>query len=335
MVDLNPPVELAPINSAISSEDLGHQLGSKRQRRPSVRLGDVGEQSAAAVIYEAYVRRIKQWNLDSKYSDHALIRDSVGVGKGSKKRPLTNLRNGDCHETLENTLGKTLDKTLGKTLGKTLDKTLESDEKNGFGEGNLDLAVMGIGRRGKDSKGRRGGVVAKRARSNWVSKTLEGGGGGGSEELGFRDLEIEGSESPLKDQCPMENTAFDLGQDEREGMFPSQRRMVRARVLESKDHDPVELDEPSDTDARDWKSGTSGERNGLSDRRCGSLEDGVRMWLNGLGLGQYAPVFEIHEVDEEVLPLLTLEDLKDMGINAVGSRRKMYSAIQKLGKCFT
>ncbi|XP_004501738.1 uncharacterized protein [Cicer arietinum] len=66
---------------------------------------------------------------------------------------------------------------------------------------------------------------------------------------------------------------------------------------------------------------------------CG--EDGVKIWLNGLGLGRYAPVFQIHEVDDEVLPLLTLEDLKDMGINAVGSRRKLYCAIQKLGKGFS
>ncbi|KAJ6837283.1 putative ankyrin repeat and SAM domain-containing protein 6 [Iris pallida] len=64
-------------------------------------------------------------------------------------------------------------------------------------------------------------------------------------------------------------------------------------------------------------------------------EGGVRPWLNRLGLGRYAPVFEIHEVDDEVLPMLTLEDLKDMGINAVGSRRKMFYAIQKLKKNFT
>ncbi|KAG0483371.1 hypothetical protein HPP92_011455 [Vanilla planifolia] len=59
---------------------------------------------------------------------------------------------------------------------------------------------------------------------------------------------------------------------------------------------------------------------------------GVRSWLEGLGLGRYMPIFEIHEVDNDVLPLLTLEDLRDMGINAVGSRRKMYSAIQKISK---
>ncbi|KAK4792366.1 hypothetical protein SAY86_022801 [Trapa natans] len=58
--------------------------------------------------------------------------------------------------------------------------------------------------------------------------------------------------------------------------------------------------------------------------------DGVRSWLMELGLSRYAPIFEVHEVDDEVLPMLTLEDLKDMGISAVGSRRKMYSAILKL-----
>ncbi|CAN7110721.1 unnamed protein product [Brassica rapa subsp. narinosa] len=63
--------------------------------------------------------------------------------------------------------------------------------------------------------------------------------------------------------------------------------------------------------------------------------EGVKIWLQELGLGRYWPMFEIHEVDEEVLPLLTLEDLKDMGINAVGSRRKMFSAIQKLGREFS
>ncbi|CDY49302.1 BnaA07g01650D [Brassica napus] len=67
----------------------------------------------------------------------------------------------------------------------------------------------------------------------------------------------------------------------------------------------------------------------------GGGREGVKIWLQELGLGRYWPMFEIHEVDEEVLPLLTLEDLKDMGINAVGSRRKMFCAIQKLGREFS
>ncbi|GJU13538.1 bicaudal C homolog 1-A-like protein [Tanacetum coccineum] len=72
-----------------------------------------------------------------------------------------------------------------------------------------------------------------------------------------------------------------------------------------------------------------------SDNGLGLERNGVRVWLNQIGLGRYAHVFELHEVDDEVLPLLTLEDLKDMGINAVGSRRKMFCSIQKLGKGFS
>ncbi|KAJ7978782.1 Sterile alpha motif domain-containing protein [Quillaja saponaria] len=56
----------------------------------------------------------------------------------------------------------------------------------------------------------------------------------------------------------------------------------------------------------------------------------VKRWLEKLGFGKYAAVFEMHEVDEEVLPLLALEDLKEMGVFAVGTRRKLYNAIQQL-----
>lgn len=56
----------------------------------------------------------------------------------------------------------------------------------------------------------------------------------------------------------------------------------------------------------------------------------VGRWLEELGFGKYAGLFERHEVDEEVLPLLTLEDLKEMGVLAVGPRRKLYTAIRQL-----
>lgn len=84
-----------------------------------------------------------------------------------------------------------------------------------------------------------------------------------------------------------------------------------------------------------------GKQRGLRDNEMGGAlmaregdgdSSGVRMWLNDLGLGKYVTLFEIHGVDDEVLPLLTLEDLKDMGINEVGIRRKLYSSIQKLDR---
>jgi hypothetical protein len=63
------------------------------------------------------------------------------------------------------------------------------------------------------------------------------------------------------------------------------------------------------------------------------LLNGVAGWLQKLGLTKYAQHFEDHEVDPQVLPLLTLNDLKEMGISAVGSRRKMFCAIRQLANC--
>ncbi|KAL6851899.1 hypothetical protein ACP4OV_020084 [Aristida adscensionis] len=56
----------------------------------------------------------------------------------------------------------------------------------------------------------------------------------------------------------------------------------------------------------------------------------VAGWLWGMGMGRYAAAFEAHEVDAEVLPWLTMDDLRDMGIGAVGARRKLFCAIQRL-----
>nr|GFC36150.1 hypothetical protein [Tanacetum cinerariifolium] len=50
-------------------------------------------------------------------------------------------------------------------------------------------------------------------------------------------------------------------------------------------------------------------------------------WLQDVGFGRYAGVFEMHEVDEEAFHLLTLDDLKEMGVFVVGTRRKLYVAV--------
>jgi hypothetical protein len=41
-------------------------------------------------------------------------------------------------------------------------------------------------------------------------------------------------------------------------------------------------------------------------------------WLRELGLEQYAPAFRDNAVDARILPSLTLEDLKDLGVTVVG-----------------
>ena len=56
----------------------------------------------------------------------------------------------------------------------------------------------------------------------------------------------------------------------------------------------------------------------------------VRQWLEDLGLGEYADAFEENAVDSDVLPSLTNDDLKDIGVTAVGKRRKLLNAIANL-----
>ena len=56
----------------------------------------------------------------------------------------------------------------------------------------------------------------------------------------------------------------------------------------------------------------------------------VAAWLEGLGLGQYARAFAENGVDADVLPRLTVEDLREIGVVAVGHRRKLVDAIAAL-----
>jgi SAM domain (Sterile alpha motif)/Adenylate and Guanylate cyclase catalytic domain len=50
-------------------------------------------------------------------------------------------------------------------------------------------------------------------------------------------------------------------------------------------------------------------------------------WLRSLGLERYEGAFRENEIDETVLPNLTAEDLKELGVSALGHRRKLLDAI--------
>ena len=57
----------------------------------------------------------------------------------------------------------------------------------------------------------------------------------------------------------------------------------------------------------------------------------VAAWLRRLGLEQYATAFRDNDVDGEVLPELTSDDLISIGVTSVGHRRKLLAAISALG----
>ena len=56
----------------------------------------------------------------------------------------------------------------------------------------------------------------------------------------------------------------------------------------------------------------------------------IVVWLRSLGLGKYEASFRENEIDETVLLGLTAEDLKELGIAALGHRRKLLDAIGAL-----
>jgi class 3 adenylate cyclase/predicted ATPase len=56
----------------------------------------------------------------------------------------------------------------------------------------------------------------------------------------------------------------------------------------------------------------------------------IESWLRSLGLERYAAAFRENEIDDTVLPKLTAEDLKELGVGPVGHRRKLLNAIGAL-----
>ena len=56
----------------------------------------------------------------------------------------------------------------------------------------------------------------------------------------------------------------------------------------------------------------------------------IPSWLEGLGLGELAPVFEENHITPDVLPDLTADDLREMGITSLGHRKKLLAALAGL-----
>jgi hypothetical protein len=53
-------------------------------------------------------------------------------------------------------------------------------------------------------------------------------------------------------------------------------------------------------------------------------------WLRSLGLEQYEATFRENKIGSDILPKLTADDLKDLGVVLVGDRRRLLEAIARL-----
>ena len=56
----------------------------------------------------------------------------------------------------------------------------------------------------------------------------------------------------------------------------------------------------------------------------------IVVWLRSLGLGKYEAAFRENDIDETVLPSLTHENLKELGVASLGHRVKLLDAIAAL-----
>ena len=60
------------------------------------------------------------------------------------------------------------------------------------------------------------------------------------------------------------------------------------------------------------------------------MSTSVADWLKGLGLEQYAKAFSDNDIDRDILPELTADDLVGLGVASIGHRRKLLAAIETL-----
>src|SRR6478736_6907471 len=56
----------------------------------------------------------------------------------------------------------------------------------------------------------------------------------------------------------------------------------------------------------------------------------ITSWLRGLGLEQFATAFLENDIDAEILPELSADDLIGLGVTSIGHRRKLLAAIAML-----
>jgi class 3 adenylate cyclase len=70
--------------------------------------------------------------------------------------------------------------------------------------------------------------------------------------------------------------------------------------------------------------------NGRGSECVGEASVDIAAWLHSLGMQQYEEAFCDNAIDAAVLPELTADDLRDLGVSLVGHRRKLLAAIAAL-----
>ncbi|KAH7549251.1 hypothetical protein ACOSQ2_026305 [Xanthoceras sorbifolium] len=304
-------------------------MSSKRQRRPNVRLGEIGDVSAAFACGFSQKSNgnlgPKRWKLD--FVNPSINEDNPNFRFYKQKSPefavidpgVSPRISVDMQQNRENKNPNSA-KMASEIL--SLDNIVMSKSELNFGT--ITRKARGMKRRSRSTRGKNsvfggawnselspqfssedGKEYAEKEVVGFTSNTCDDSYPGN----GFKDLSDNETPATSKEACEydVDDTTYNVWQ-------------------QGNSNDSWKEDACSEGNNAYLKSGVGWDET----RYGGNHVNTVSRWLEKLGFGKYASVFEMHEVDEETLPLLTLEDLKEMGVFAVGPRRKLYTAIQQL-----
>ncbi|XP_059643544.1 uncharacterized protein LOC132285385 [Cornus florida] len=301
-------------------------MNSKRQRRPNVRLGEIGDASAA---FACGVSRKDEENLVQKRWEHDFLNPKeLGNNPicGFSQQKSSEFSDLDVSLRTLADVQHNRERTKPKSL-KLVSEFPSSDEID------LSRSELNFGRITKKCR-------LRRKRSTRSTSCVFGGTWNLkiSPEMNSED----GKECARKESVGFTSNAC-FGLPHIDGFKDySDYESSATRNFENGIYELTFGGQRQGTSIQLTEEGAYSEGNNAFPQSFGEFEkittpipsqpdvNTVRRWLEDLGFGKYAGVFEMHEVDEEALPLLTLEDLKEMGVLAVGPRRKLYTAIQQL-----
>lgn len=296
-------------------------MNSKRQRRPNVRLGEIGDASAAFTSGPSQ-KTNKRWK-----HEHVNLKESeCNSGNGFSMQKLSDITVSDPGVSPRVTVDLQQNRE-----NKNPNSTKSGFELVSWDETDMTKSELNFGKITRKCR-----LMKRRVRGTGVNNS-------GFSSVWGSKLSPEFSNEDGKEYEGKEFSGFTLNEfcdlDPIDGFKSYSDHETSGMSKEACENDMNGPNLPQLNPSESWKEDACYEvHNGFpkSSGECdkmmvgGSNVNAVRGWLEEIGFGRYAGVFEMHEVDEEALLLLTVEDLKEMGVLSIGPRRKLYSAIQQL-----
>lgn len=317
-----PPPPGPPTEASVPSTD----GASKRQRRPNVRLNEIGDSSLANVV--EYI--LKQKGGASK---PAPITTTTAPGKPSKKPQLSpKFVHDDVFRHAEDPKPRP-----SKPFEKRSLTPKGGSRKPGLGKSRHPNHSI-------TAHSKRPGTVRPPRHyegngNSWMHQAMTGVADGFLEAADGCVYGCSDTDKHVRSHLPHDFEVHPAGSSFESGS-PKGFRKIQAAKLKKKmgsglktpiagyalKEEAEEKEEPLSSDVQELRL----HGPAVWERGATSLDDQVRDWIHAIGLEKYSSVFQHHEVGYDVLPLLTIDDLKEMGISAVGARRKLFSEIMKL-----